>query len=89
MSDYLSSIYMQYKNDTFAFTTWPRTAADACGYNAKPKTKLSELLPNNGFAQNSPAQPTPQPQLKGRARKAAKEANAANARYSRAPEALP
>lgn len=80
LSQFFSSSYKQHKDDTSAFTTWLERAAEACGYRAKPKKKLSEFasqapkhLPENIPPPHSEGQ-TPSQRLKGKARKAAKQA---------------
>lgn len=67
------STYKQYKNDTSAFTTWLGQAAEACGRHPNSATKL--CAPN---FQSTPQVGTnaPKPRLKGKARKAAKQAKA-------------
>lgn len=81
-SEFFSSSYKQYKNDTSAFTTWLGRAAELCGYKqpAKPK-KLSESAPKPPpSAPTAPPAPktasAPAPRLKGKARAAAKKAQA-------------
>lgn len=80
LPELFSSSYKQYKNDTSVFITWLGQAAEACGYKPQPKTKISETA----FEKPEPVPPkiAPKPtasvivapRLKGKARKAAKQA---------------
>jgi len=77
-TQFFSSSYRQYKDDTSAFTTWLGRAAETCGYNAKPKKKLSETAARSGSTASEkvkvpvPAAPVVTQRLKGKARKVAK-----------------
>jgi hypothetical protein len=66
--------YKQYKNDTSAFTTWLGQAAEACGRHPNPTTKLSAA--NFLSTPQVGTRNAPKARLKGKARKAAKQAKA-------------
>ncbi|CAJ2500221.1 Uu.00g030740.m01.CDS01 [Anthostomella pinea] len=80
LPDFLSNSYTRYKDDTRAFTTWLRSADEACGYKpaAKKPTPAEGTELRTPTAPDAPEPPISAPvssqRLKGKARKLEKQA---------------
>jgi hypothetical protein len=70
LPEFLFSTYKQYKTDTDKITTWLVETAKKCGYK-------SAFLDPNASGEDAPGQNGKPPKLKGRARKLARDAAAA------------
>ena len=68
----LSSTYKQYKTDTTKLASWLPNTAEKCGWHPPTRTAAGELFSHDDKA----------PKLKGRARKLAREAAAAEKKTS-------
>ena len=77
LPDFLFSTYKQYKTDTDKIATWLAETAKKCGYKSASNGV-------SGPGSDDAAQTSKQPKLKGRARKLARDAAAAEKKASAA-----